>query len=508
MSKRPFVSRFIDRANQTFLRRRSRKQVLPTYDIPAGAQPGDFSLEAGSFTANGYTLDAQQGIIYVPENRQQADGRLITLPLTITSAEVDEPGLPIYWCTTGPGSSNMQAAPPDWLLRRFPVVLVGYRGVDGSVHLDSTEIVKAQKGTGHNLHSAESLAQFNQAVRTATARWEAAGIDLASYSLAETAADLEAVRQALGHEQILLVGEGFGSRIAQAYAASYGEHVVRMALLAPTTANSLAWDAAQIERLLERYATLYERSASGDKPLTEIMNTALSEMPRNWRIFPIDPGKVRFMAFTLLFDRRNGALMLDTLKAAANGNPSGLAMMTILYDVVVNSSARGAVGDLLIKTYQDQELGSGEPGEFGLGSPLGKLLGAGRDAMTLPLAPVLDEIETETLLVSGNLDVAAPAGPVAATLIPKLRHHHHIIMRDAGHLTDLWRLQPDGMETLLNGFLRDGTVDDSELKYDPIDFTVSQNLAAMMKVLWRVVLLFIGSIVACIILVLLWQLLS
>ena len=43
-------------------------------------------------------------------------------------------------------------------------------------------------------------------------------------------------------------------------------------------------------------------------------------MPRNWRLFPIDPGKVRFMAFSLLFDRQNGALLLDTLRAAAEGD--------------------------------------------------------------------------------------------------------------------------------------------------------------------------------------------
>ena len=172
MSKRPFVSRFIDTSNQLLLRYRQRRQVRPDYAVPAGAQPGDIHLEPATFRTRTYEVPAEQGYLIVAEDPQAPTGRLLSLPIIRTEAEVADPGLPVYWFTTGPGSSNMLAAPPDWLLRRHPITILGYRGVDGTVRLDSPEIVRAQKGQGHDLHSAASLAAFRQAVAAAVARWQ------------------------------------------------------------------------------------------------------------------------------------------------------------------------------------------------------------------------------------------------------------------------------------------------------------------------------------------------
>ena len=223
MSKRPFVSRFIDSSNQLWLHYRLRRQRRPDYTVPAGAQPGDLHLEPGTFRTRTHEVAADEGYLIVAENPQQPTGRLLSIPLVRTQAEVDEPGLPVYWFTTGPGSSNMLAAPPTWLLRRHPVTILGYRGVDGTVRLDSPEIVRAQKGQGHDLHSAASLAAFRQAVAAAVARWQDEGIDLTHYGFAATVADVEDARIGLpwGTSKILLLGEGYGGRIAQWYAASY-----------------------------------------------------------------------------------------------------------------------------------------------------------------------------------------------------------------------------------------------------------------------------------------------
>ncbi|MCA9986873.1 MAG: alpha/beta fold hydrolase [Anaerolineales bacterium] len=503
MSKRPFVSRFIDTSNQLLLRYRQRRQVRPDYAVPAGAQPGDIHLEPATFRTRTYEVPAQQGYLIVAEDPQAPTGRLLSLPIIRTEAEVADPGLPVYWFTTGPGSSNMLAAPPDWLLRRHPITILGYRGVDGTVRLDSPEIVRAQKGQGHDLHSAASLAAFRQAVAAAVARWQREGIELKHYGFAAAVADVESARAALGDEQILLLGEGYGGRIAQWYAATYPEHVMRLALLGPSGPDGLTWQPAEVTAVLDRYATLYERS--GRHELAAMMQQALGQMPRNWRLFPIDPGKVRFMAFSLLFDRKNGALLLDTLRAAADGDPAGLAMMTILYDVVINSSAQGAVGDLLAKSYLDEPLAETELGPYGLGSPLSQLLEAGRSAWPLQQPGNLPAIPVPALLLNGNLDIAAPAAEMQAKLLPRLPDHHQITLRDAGHLNDLWRLQPEGVEKLLGGFLADGTVNEEALRHEAIDFTVSQNLAAMMRLLWRVLWLLLGSAVACGVLAALWQ---
>jgi pimeloyl-ACP methyl ester carboxylesterase len=50
------------------------------------------------------------------------------------------------------------------------------------------------------------------------------------YSTADHAADLEAVRQALGFDRIAVMGVSYGTRLALAYAAAYPQHVERLVL--------------------------------------------------------------------------------------------------------------------------------------------------------------------------------------------------------------------------------------------------------------------------------------
>src|SRR5207244_4233431 len=78
--------------------------------------------------------------LIVRENRHDPHSRLIALPVTRIRARSAQPGVPIFRLQGGPGISNMQFKDASRFTAGHDVVLVGYRGVDGSSRLDCPEV--------------------------------------------------------------------------------------------------------------------------------------------------------------------------------------------------------------------------------------------------------------------------------------------------------------------------------------------------------------------------------
>jgi len=74
-------------------------------------------------------------------------------------------------------------------------VLVGYRGVDGSVRLDCPEVESAMEHSA-DLLSEQSYRAVAAAYRSCADRLRSDGVDLAGYSMPEEVDDLEAARRA------------------------------------------------------------------------------------------------------------------------------------------------------------------------------------------------------------------------------------------------------------------------------------------------------------------------
>jgi len=99
-----------------------------------------YSTEDGSYAAD-------CGTLVVPENRQTPTSRLIALPVTRVRTKSTPAGTPLFYLQGGPGVTNMEVPDGEPLRReRATFVLVGYRGVDGSVKLDCPEVVNALTG--------------------------------------------------------------------------------------------------------------------------------------------------------------------------------------------------------------------------------------------------------------------------------------------------------------------------------------------------------------------------
>jgi len=186
--------------------------------VPESAKPGDLLLEPCTFKTKAGEYQADCGTLVVQENRDKVDSRLIALPVIRVHASGNNPTEPIFFLDGGPGENlNMQFKPPAALLVNHDVVMVGYRGVDGSSALDCPEVSEAMKGVGGNLLSEESRANLSDARARCAQRLQDAGVDLEGYTVVDVVADLEAARAGLDYERVNLLARGFGTRIVRCW---------------------------------------------------------------------------------------------------------------------------------------------------------------------------------------------------------------------------------------------------------------------------------------------------
>ncbi len=164
--------------------------------------------------------------IEVPERRAPTGGRTISLRVVIlpSRAPAGAPRHALFYLVGGPGLAastlaDLVAATHATTRATHDIVLVDQRGTAGShalqcnFHGDTGDVATY---LGH---------QFPvDSVRTCAARL-ARGADLAHYTTANAADDLDAVRAWLGVQHIDLDASAYGTRVAFEYLARYGHHV-------------------------------------------------------------------------------------------------------------------------------------------------------------------------------------------------------------------------------------------------------------------------------------------
>jgi len=226
-----------------------------TAAVPAGAKAGDLFLEPCTYPTEDGDLPADCGTLVVPENRADPGSRLIALPLTRIRASSADPGAPIFRLEGGPGISNMTFPLASRLVQNHDLVLVGYRGVDGSVRLDCPEVESAI-GRATDLLSEAYFDAYAAAFRACADRLMEDGADLAGYGLPQQVEDLEAARAALGYERIDLLSESAGTRTAMIYAWRHPERINRSVMLGVNPPGHYLWDQGVTDEQIARYAEL------------------------------------------------------------------------------------------------------------------------------------------------------------------------------------------------------------------------------------------------------------
>ncbi len=109
---------------------------------PSGTvQAGPLTMSECEYRTEAGTVAAECGTLVVPENRRDPSSDLIGLPVVrIPAASGAASREPIFRLGGGPGNTNLKFPQASRFTDTHDVVLVGYRGIDGSRRLDCPEV--------------------------------------------------------------------------------------------------------------------------------------------------------------------------------------------------------------------------------------------------------------------------------------------------------------------------------------------------------------------------------
>jgi pimeloyl-ACP methyl ester carboxylesterase len=478
----------------------------PPLAVPPGTHAGQLiNLKPCTFPTEdgGYAADC--GTVVVPENRSNPRSRLIALPVTRIRARSPHPLEPIFYFNGGPGQSNMKFPEASRLAAQHDVVLVGYRGVDGSSVLNCPEVT-AEVASSADLLATASLRAYSQAFTTCAQRLERSGVDLAGYSLTEQADDVEAARRALGYQRINLLSESAGTRLAMIYAWRYPASVGRSAMIGVNPPGNFVYNGDLIDQELEEYSALCARDSScraRTSDLAASLRQTAAAMPDRWLFLPIKPGNVKVATFLALTETiaqglpLTGPVTLNSWLSAAAGDPSGFWLLSVLGGLILPTSFNwgefASVGQVDAPAAA-RYFASGRAQGSIIGNPATEFLwGGGGLPAAWPANPSQDQYasvrksDAPTLLIGGTLDFETPAQNATKELLPYLPNGHQVVLSDLGHAADFWAYEPDASTHLLTTFYDTGQVDTSRYTQHAITFkTVTFSLIA--KILLAVML--------------------
>jgi RND superfamily putative drug exporter len=466
--------------------------------VPAGAKAGQLTLHPCHYGTEQGSYAADCGTLVVPENRARPGSRLIALPVTRIKARAANPGTPVFRLEGGPGLSNMHFTKANRIAGNHDVVLVGYRGVDGSLRLDCPEVSSALKRSEDILSAKSNRAQA-AAFRSCAARLQADGIDLDGYGLPQRVDDLEAARKALGYKQVDLLSESAGTRTAMIYAWRFPRSIHRSVMIAVNPPGHFLWYPQTTDQQIRRYARLCARDTSCSDRTADFAATlraTYADPPRRFWGLPISKGDVREAAFWGMVESTSDAaplsapMTIDAWLSGADGDPSGLWFDSLFARLAFPTSfvwGEMAAASRLDARATERYYSSRRPDSI-IGNPGSDFLFAGGGLMRAwPANPTENEYSrvrnsaVPTLLVSGELDFATPPQVATRELLPHLSNGHQVVLRGFGHTTTFWNEQPEANERLLNTFLDEGRVDASLYVPGEVDFTPEITQTALGK---------------------------
>jgi pimeloyl-ACP methyl ester carboxylesterase len=320
-------------------------RLLPALAVACAASSSVAAGESRTITTqSGVAVVVEAGTLAVPENRARPTGRVFEIPYYRLRSTSDRPGTPIFLLAGGPGSSWLEQLEWD---ENFDEVQL-YRTVADVVLFD-------QRGGGRSRPAltcegseplpleapldpdrvATALRKLSVACRD---RWLAAGVDLAGLNTVESAADVDALRAALGYEKISLVGGSYGSHLALALMRQFPRTIDRVVLYGVEGPDHTWDDPAGKLATLGRIAAAAEASPAfrGKIPEGGLLG-ALRTVIRRLEAAPA--------TVTVRRDGRDASVVVDaTLVRLASGVQAGRRSRPAAWPTMILDLYRGDYG--------------------------------------------------------------------------------------------------------------------------------------------------------------------
>lgn len=190
---------------------------------------------------DGGFVNAERGILFVPNNRSKEESAVIGVEVYRFRASAKaQPGTPpIFFLHGGPSFAGLQRSlemegtfEERWLPLTdvSDVVVVGQRGIGSSKPTTTIETTTAPAAADQPYDAEEAAAEFRQVLAREKSFWEESGVDLSGFTVLEAAEDVNDVRKALGYEKVIVWGGSFGSHWGMSLMRLHPEIVERAIL--------------------------------------------------------------------------------------------------------------------------------------------------------------------------------------------------------------------------------------------------------------------------------------
>lgn len=474
--------------------------AVSSADTTAPSAAIDWRPHVGE-AVDGTPVAGELGTIRVPERRRGGDdrGRTIEIAFVRYRTTHPDPGPPVFFLAGGPGGSGIDGAavlgshPQVRLLEGRDVIGVDQRGTGLSAPDLTVDVGDHTLPADRAVTSAEMKAAVRRAAEATRRHWTERGVDLDAYNTEESAADLDAVRRALGLPKIALWGTSYGSHLGLAYLRRFGDSVERAVLSKVEGPNHTFKLPSTVQHHLEEVHRLAAGDPTAARATPDVLGTVralleqLEDRPAvvevDGQTVAIGPLDLQIALSRALASSQTVAEIPAQLRRLSDGDWSALAIqaldhrqvgiyaMALMMDCASGASperwrrldreARDPnllLGDaLLAPFYLEACRGAGDPD-------------VGADFRS-PLAS-----DVPVLFVSGTLDVRTPPSNVEE-LLPGFPNARHLLVENAGH--ESRELMSPEFRGLLQAYLRGEPVDSMTISLpEPIFRSVEDVVAA------------------------------
>jgi pimeloyl-ACP methyl ester carboxylesterase/membrane protease YdiL (CAAX protease family) len=398
-------------------------------------------------------IRAECGKLMVYEDAVAASGKQIELNIALIRSVSREPAPdPLFLLAGGPGQAATETFPPligtlERVRFKRDLVMVDQRGTGQSNLLSCPVPDDQEQVIGVELPEEERLAWL-ESCRISL------GIDPLRYSTENAARDLDQVRQALGYEQVNLLGVSYGTRAALTYLRMFPERVRTLVLDGVVPPNwvlgsSVTTDAQRALDLIferctqdsscrEAFPTLAEdfaalRARLADAPVEIGIAHPITGLPIRVLVSSTTLGTaVRMMSYSDL----SAALLPLGIHTAAEGDYTLLASLYVQVTEDLDAGISTALNQSVICS-EDAPLlrGKQDPEGVYLGPLIEDLVNTCQvwlpdAALPPPTRP--QTWDTPALLISGEADPVTPPhnGAQMAAWLP---NSTHLVLPGLGH---------------------------------------------------------------------------